>query len=375
MNSPAVHPPSRFARTLPRLSEPQRRRLLLLAAGATALAFAWWMYQRWTHVYTNDARIASQLIEVSTRAAGQVVDFRARQGDRLSAGDLIAQIDDRAARLMLEELEATRAGLASAHTRIEAQIEMVDRETGGKLRAARSQLDAALASSASAESELQYKQAEWERAQSLRDRQIISQQQWETVRNAWQQSQQQLQRTRAEAERARAMVAEAEASQAQIQVLASELRGIEHEDERLGASIARQEVAIDELRVTAPVAGVVDQTFVHAGEYVVPGQRLLLVHDPDKVWIDANVKETEIRHLAVGEPAEIRVDAYPDRRFEGKVVRIGSAATSQFSLLPQGNAGGNFTKVTQRLPVKISIEQSDGELRPGMMVEVAIEVR
>ncbi|MFM7273317.1 MAG: hypothetical protein ACKO4A_05595, partial [Gammaproteobacteria bacterium] len=81
MNSPAVPPPSRLSRALPTLSETQRRRLLLLAAVATALAFAWWMYHRWTHVYTNDARIASQLIEVSTRAAGQVVDFPVRQGD------------------------------------------------------------------------------------------------------------------------------------------------------------------------------------------------------------------------------------------------------------------------------------------------------
>ena len=89
---------------------------------------------------------------------------------------------------------------------------------------------------------------------------------------------------------------------------------------------------------------------------------------------DANVKETDFRRLTAGAPAQITIDAYPDREFRGEVVRIGEAATSQFALLPSPNPSGNFTKVTQRLPVRISIEQQDGLLRPGMMVEVSIDV-
>ncbi len=352
------------------------RNLMLAALTITALAaFSWWIYQRSTHVYSEDARVATRMIEVSTRAAGQVNTFAVGQGRRLEPGALIAQIDDRAARLTLEELEATLQSLQSQRERIATQIDMVDRETGGKLRATRSQYDAAVASRASAASDLELKKGEWERAQSLIARQIISQQQWENARNAWQQSEQMLQRAMAEAESARALVAEAEASQSQMQVLASEERGLEHEGERISASIARQKVAIGELRVTATAGGVVDQTFVHAGEYVVPGQRLLLMHDPAHIWIDANIKETEIRHLQPGNPVAIHVDAYPGRKFNGEVKLVGNAATSQFSLLPQGNASGNFTKVTQRLPVRISISQADELLRPGMMVEVAIEIR
>ena len=92
------------------------------------------------------------------------------------------------------------------------------------------------------------------------------------------------------------------------------------------------------------------------------------------VWVDANVKETDFRKLAIGASARITVDAYPNRVFEGDVVRLGEAATSQFALLPSPNPSGNFTKVTQRLPVRISIDQQDGLLRPGMMVEVSIDV-
>lgn len=352
-----------------------KRGVLLAVLICVGAAGSWWLYQRWTHVFTEDARITTHLIEVSTRSAGQVVEFAVAQGDHLERGALIAQIDDRAARLGLQELEAELEAIGSARERIEAQIEMVDRETGGKLGAARSRLDATLASQASAQSDLQFKKSEWERAQSLRERQIMSQQQWETARNAFQQSEQLAQRTAAEAESARAMVAEAQGSQRQIQVLLSELRGLEHDAERLRASIDKQKVLIDDLRVTSPGAGTVDQTFAHAGEYVVPGQRLVLLHDPADIWIEANIKETEIRHVEPGDPVEIHVDAYPDQPFRGEVVRVGNAATSQFSLLPSASPSGNFTKVTQRLPVRISIAQTEELLRPGMMVEVAIEVR
>ena len=353
----------------------RRRALMVAATVALGIATAWWLYQRHTHVFSEDARIATSMIEVSAKVAGQVVEFPVSQGDELLPGALIAQIDDRAARLTLAELEAQFQSMESACLRLEVQIDMVDRESGGQLSSAKSHLDAAQASLASAGSDLQFKHSEWERAQSLRERQIISQQQWENARNAHQQSEQLHQRALAEVESARGKVVEAEAGQSRIQVLANELRGLQHERDRIRASIDKQKVMIGDLRIISAGKGTVDETFVHVGEYVVPGQRLLLMHDPARIWVDANIKETEIRHVEPGDAVAISVDAYPDREFRGEVVRVGQSATSQFSLLPNTNPSGNFTKVTQRLPVKITIEQADNLLRPGMMVEVAIEIR
>ncbi|HNC69412.1 MAG TPA: HlyD family secretion protein [Pseudomonadales bacterium] len=353
----------------------RRRRLAIAAIVVCLVGSAWWVYQRYTHIYSEDARIATDMIEVSAKLAGQITNLAVSQGDRLEPGVLIAQIDDRAAQLVLGELQAQHQTMLSTSRRLEAQIDMVDIESGGRLSASRSQLSAAEASLKSVASDLDFKRNEWERAQSLRTRQIISQQQWENARNAFHQSEQQHQRAQAEVASARANVTATEASLGQLKVLRNELDGSRHELERITMSIDRQKVIITDLRVTSSVGGIVDETFVHQGEYVVPGQRLLMMHDPANIWIDANIKETDIRHVVLGAPVAISVDAYPDRKFNGKVIRIGNAATSQFSLLPNTNPSGNFTKVTQRLPIRVSIEQSGELLRPGMMVEVAIEIR
>ena len=104
------------------------------------------------------------------------------------------------------------------------------------------------------------------------------------------------------------------------------------------------------------------------------GQRLFLMHDPSYVWIEANIKETRLRNLKIGQLVSVQVDAYPNQIYSGKLVRIGDATTSQFALLPAPNPSGNFTKVTQRIPVRIEIKQRSNHLRPGMMVELNIEI-
>jgi len=179
------------------------------------------------------------------------------------------------------------------------------------------------------------------------------------------------QREAALAERAR-LAAETRLSRTRTEVRAAERDLLEARLAEFDARIRRLTLDLEDRTLRSPVAGVVDRTFVEPGEYVGPGQRLLLVHDPSGVWIEANVKETQLRRLAVGQKVRVRVDAYPDEAFEGVVEGIGHAATSTFALLPTPNPSGNFTKITQRVPVRIGLAQRDGKLRPGMMVEVRI---
>jgi len=149
------------------------------------------------------------------------------------------------------------------------------------------------------------------------------------------------------------------------------LRG-QHDALAAQADQVRQEIADRTLR--APFDGVVDRTFIHAGDYVQVGQWLMMMHDTDDLWVEADIKETEVGRVRVGQPAEVSVDAYPGLALHGRVLRVGNAATNQFALLPSPNPSGNFTKITQRVPVRIAIDKPAHPLQPGLMVEVSIDV-
>ncbi len=357
-------------------SKDSRRKLLIWVFVALCLVlFAYWVYQRYVHVSTNDARIAADLIAVSSRVPGRIAALNVSQDDVLKRGDLIAVIDDREARFHLRELEQQLQSMQASYERAVAEIKMVDQQTAGHLQVARSQLNAAKAGLAATNSSLELSASEWQRSQSLRKKQIISQQQWETARNANQGSLREQQRAQADVDAAQAVLVEARAAQTRLQVLDHDLARLQHDKERVSIQLERQRVNVEDRTVVSPLGGIVDKVFVNAGEYVSPGQRLVLVHNPEEVWVSANIKETEVRHIEKGDAVSITVDAYPRRKFTGEVVRIGSAATSQFSLLPSTNPSGNFTKMTQRLPVKIAVDQTQGLLKPGMMVEVSIDIR
>jgi membrane fusion protein (multidrug efflux system) len=138
-------------------------------------------------------------------------------------------------------------------------------------------------------------------------------------------------------------------------------------------SLARLRLA--ETTITSPIDGVVSQTIADAGERVQPGQPIVVVNDPRDVWISANIEETHIRKVRDGQPVTITVDAYPHQTFSGKVTQLGAATRSEFALIPAGSASAHFIKVTQRIPVRIAVENPDGLLKPGMMVEVGIRVQ
>ena len=216
---------------------------------------------------------------------------------------------------------------------------------------------------------------EHQRAQKLFERKVFSRRQLDQADNAEQQIERQHQIAAAELKAAQAKLEEAEAERSRLDVQDGDLNMLKHRKAELMVKREHQKLDLDDRTIKSPVTGVVDKTFVKVGEYVTPGQRLALVHDPSKIWIEANIKETEIRRLKIGQKVEVSIDAYPNTEFEGLVLSVGNATTSEFTLLPSPNPSGNFTKITQRLPVRIAIDQQQGLLRPGMMVEIYIDVR
>lgn len=347
----------------------------LIIATIIALPTIYWLYLRSTHVYTDDARIAADMIDVRSKVAGWLVDMPVSSGDHLQKGQLIAQLDAREADLQVRELQSNLLAQQADKRRAEFELTMVTQQSGGNIDAARSSLKASRAKLLAAQSDLQFRSNEWNRAQSLRERKIISEKDWERDRLAWQQADQQYQQALAAVASAEAHLVEADASGGRSLVMEQDVARIEHNIESISLQLQQKQVTQLDHQVLAPAPGIIDKRFADPGEYVVPGQRLALMHNPKEIWVDVNIRETKIGNIQAGQAVSIAVDAYPDLEFSGTVEKIGHAVTSQFSLLPNANPSGNFTKVTQRIPIKIALGPQNGLLKPGMMVEVSIDVR
>ncbi|MCC5872231.1 MAG: HlyD family secretion protein [Gammaproteobacteria bacterium] len=358
---------------------PQRsRRVTNVVAGAlaliTVLGLTAWVVHRIAYVHVVDARIAATMITLGSRIDGRIDTLPIQEGQRVEQGQLLLGIDDREARLLLAEREAQIRRLAAEANTLRERQRMVDAQTSSRLESRRSERSSAQALLRAAESEYERAAAEWERATPLLEREIISRQHWEAQRNDHLQARSALEAARANLARARASLREAQAERAQLHLIEAELQALTHAMEEAEAQRDHQAIIVDEHQIRAPEGGVIDQVFVERGEHVHRGQRLLILHNPDDVWVSANVKETELRHFDRGARARVAVDAYPGVTLEGHVSRIGSAATSEFALLPAPNPSGNFTKITQRVRIRIDLDDTEGlHLRPGMMVGVRID--
>ena len=185
---------------------------------------------------------------------------------------------------------------------------------------------------------------------------------------------QELGRAAAGVAKAEAQLAEAVADRAMLGVSEAERVALGARAAEIAARRQRQEIDIADRTITSPIDGVVGGTFAMAGEYVSAGERLLVLHDPAGIWVETNIRETEVARLAVGQPVRIEVDAYPDLEVAGRVAadrRCGRPASSR--CLPRLNDSSTFTKVTQRIKVRVDIEPPDARLKPGMMVEVYVD--
>lgn len=362
----------------PSRSRGVRRYAKYIAIGAVIAAPAVgagdWVIGQINYVHIVDARIDGDVKTISTRLSGFVTELNVSEGDRVKRGDLLIRIDDREARLQLLELDYAVEGTDAQRGQTQARIELLDRTTASAIAARRSDLLAAQAEVSVRESKLKLARDEFTRADSLKKRGVVSTQRWQTLQTGVETVRQELAKARAEVAAAAAALFSAEAARSEMEVLRHDLGRLAAQRESTIAQRGRKQIEIDDMRVLSPVDAIIDKTFVSSGEFVQTGQRLLLLHDPGRVWIEANVKETKVRNLQLGQTVTIDVDAYPDHSFVGTLDRIGDVTTGQFALLPAPNPSGNFTKVTQRVPIRIAVEQTEGMLRPGMMVELDIDV-
>jgi membrane fusion protein (multidrug efflux system) len=327
--------------------------LAVLGAGTF---WHWWTVWRFQES-TDDAYVQSDTTTISPKLEGYLKEVPIRDNQAVAAGQVLFVIDDRdfAARVTLAE-----AAVATQ----EAAVETYER----RLELQRAMIDQTKAEVASAEAEQARAERDYQRYRQLMTSDYASRQRFETAQ--------------AENEKAAAGVAQKQASVVAalgtLRVLRAQRDEEKAKRQQARASLAMARNDLDNTVIRAPVAGVVGNRAGRVGQYVKPGTQLMSLVPLPYVYVTANFKETQLTRMRPGQRVDISVDAYPDQPLIGIIESFSPASGAQFSLLPPDNATGNFTKIVQRVPVRIALpaeEPLTRLLRPGLSVTVTVETR
>ena len=344
-----------------------KRRIVMAVIGiALLLGLIWgvkqWMYGR-AHESTDNAQVDGHIVPVLAKVSGYVTAVNVAENDRVRTDQLLVSIDEReyAVRLAQADADLAAARAAAGGSGVEGQAQAAVANASGQQAALNAGIGAARANMVKAEADLR-------RMRELVAKQVVSRQQLDAAQAAYDAARAQFAAAQNNAGAAGAGVANAQA-------------GVRLAQARLAAAQAARENAALQLsytKITAPVGGLVSRKQVEVGQLVQAGQPMLTVVSDTGVWVTANFKETQLVDLAVGQPVELAVDAYGGCTAKGKVASLSAATGARFALLPPDNATGNFTKVVQRVPVRLAITEGCGKdhpLRPGMSVVAHVTVR
>jgi membrane fusion protein, multidrug efflux system len=306
---------------------------------------------------TDDAFLQSDLTPIASKVAGYIRAIPVQDFERVHAGDVLAEIVDDDYRAAVAQINA---GIASAAAQVEA------------LKAQRQLQDANVRA---AKATAQVTKANVD--QNARD--LTRQERLLKSGSSSTEAAEKLQTTRAQlAAQLEQNHAQISAATHQIDVLAAQTAQAEAAVNAQKASLQAAQLNLSYTRILAPQDGVIGQRQVKPGQYVGVGGQVTTLTPLPNVWVIANYKETQLTHMRVGQAAAISVDTFPGRKLRGHVLAFAPGAGSQFALLPPDNATGNFTKVVQRIAVKIAVDDADGladALRPGMSVVARIDTR
>ena len=323
------------------------------------------------HETTDDAQVTSNISPVIPRVSGYVTEVRVSDNQRVKKGDTLIVLDDRDARIKLEQAEAAlataKANLNAAHATSTAASSNI-----GTTRAALGTLDAQIAQ---AKVNVWRATQDYNRYANLIKDHSITQQQYEQALAAKETAQGQLD----------ALTAQRRQAESQVTATSSQSGATAQQIGVASSVIKQRQTDVDNAKlelsytiVTAPADGLVSKVNIQPGQYLNAGQSLFSIVLDQNIWVVANFKETQLTKMRVGQKVKVEVDAYPGHEFDAKVTSFAPATGASFALLPPDNASGNFVKVVQRVPVKIEFTNTNDpllkQLRAGMNVDVEVEL-
>jgi membrane fusion protein, multidrug efflux system len=391
------------------IEQPKSRRrgiLIIVVVLVVLVALGLWWRSTFSED-TDDAQISGHLIQISPRIAGQVLKVDVEENQVLKVGDVIAELDPRDYQVAVENAQAALASAQAAAVAAQVNVPITSVNTGSNLASAnldvsgshaqveqaQKQLQAAQARVAQADANNIKAQADLARYRPLVEKDVISKQQFDAAVAA--------------ADAAKAGLADAEASQqaaadgvrvahdreSQTQALLkyaqtgpqqvaaqnAHAKQAEAQVKQAQAQLDQARLNLSYTRIVAPADGIVTRKSVEINQNVSVGQNLMTLVSLDDIWVTANFKETQLRHMANQQAVEIHVDS-TGKDYKGKITQIGGATGSVLSLFPPENATGNYVKVVQRLPVRIDFTDLKDEdphhlLRPGLSVEPKVTVK
>nr|WP_314480411.1 HlyD family secretion protein [uncultured Pseudomonas sp.] len=352
----------------------RRRRVYVGGAGLgvlalLALAGYWFTTGRYLES-TDDAYIRADWVALSSRVAGYVATVEVEDDQPVQAGAVLVRLQDRDYQARVDRARAAerqaRAAIEAARAHREVAAQQVHRQAQATLKA-----EAAVHS---ANAERRRSQLDLQRYQGLvRDEAATTQRLEQAVAAASQaKATEQGARAAWREQQARELMAKASADQAE-----ADLQQRQAAFERAKAERRLAEQDAQDIVIRAPVSGVVGQRRVRTGQYVVPGQPLLAVVPVKQAYIVANYKETQLTRMRPGQPVQVHVDSFPGHALQGHVASFSPASGNVFALLPSDNATGNFTKIVQRFPVRILLDQPvpGAQVLPGMSVVTTVDTR
>jgi membrane fusion protein, multidrug efflux system len=358
--------------------------LLLTAAVVTTITRNWnaWEGGRIEQV-TDDALVRGDVTPLSTKVTGIVKDVKVSDFQRVQKGDLLVELQDNdySAQVAQAEaaVEAAKAAIENNRRQRELQDARIDRALAG-VDQANAQITAAQSGEEAVRADVVRTQKERTRQEALLLTSSSTQQKVEQVVADERRFAAQLAAREADLTEAKAMLESnertTEAERRTKAVLESQELQLIADLHAKEASLAVAKVNLGYTRIAAPGDGNIGERQVRVGQLVSPGTQVIAFVSNNK-WVQANYRETQLTNMKVGDPAKLLIDSYPGKVFSGKVIEIAPASGSQFALLPPDNATGNYTKVVQRIPVKIAFDDANAalELRPGLSVIAAIRTR
>jgi membrane fusion protein (multidrug efflux system) len=323
-----------------------------------------------THESTDDAFLDAHLINVASKLPGYVSAIHVTENQTVKAGDPLLEIDAREYETkLLQKRAAVESSRANFKTIQSSYHLVMARVETAQINRKQAQADLAAAEAAS-----QRAQADLERGNQLRTKNVISPQEFDTLSAAAKTADANLaaaqQKLAGEESKINESIAQKEAAKTMIDVARAQLSQAE-------IDIKEVDLDLSYMKIAAAQDGRITRKAVERGSYVQPGQSLMVIVTPH-MWVTANFKESQLRLMQPNQTAEIEIDAYPDKKYRGHVESIQSGSGARFSLLPPENAVGNFVKVVQRVPVKIVFDEpldSAGTLGPGMSANPSVLIR